>query len=88
MSAFPEVSGAPQAERRVQINLRDIFDDVVRLVEPYFQHGSGLNGRSTDFWAAKAIRDAYSDLSSQEVQTLTTAAARYCREHGVGKAVV
>ncbi len=75
-----------QSERRKQLNLRDIFDDVVRLVEPYFQHGAGLNGRPTDYWASKAIRDAYSDLSSQEVQILTAAAARYCREHGVGKA--
>jgi hypothetical protein len=44
-----------------------------------------LNGRPTDYWAAKAIRDAYSDLSNQEVQILIAAAARYCREHGVGK---
>jgi len=78
-------SGTPQSERRKQLNLRDIFDDVVRLVEPYFQHGAGLNGLSTDFWAAKAIRDAYSDLSDQDVQVLTAAAARYCHENGVGK---
>lgn len=77
---------ARQPERRKQLNLRDIFDDVVRLVEPYFQHGTGLNGRSTDYWAAKAIREAYSDLSGQEVQILTAAAARYCRDHGVGRA--
>jgi hypothetical protein len=79
---------ARQPERRKQLNLRDIFDDVVRLVEPYFQHATGLNGHPTDYWAAKAIRDAYVDLSSQEVQILTAAAARYCREHGVGRAPV
>jgi len=77
---------AATQERRKQSNLRDIFNDVVRLVEPFFQHGSGLNGQPTDFWAAKSIRDAYNDLSDQEVQTLTVAAARYCQEHGVGKA--
>jgi len=88
MGAFFDKSGTSQPERRKQANLRDIFNDVVRLVEPFFQHGSGLNGRPVDYWAAKAIRDAYSDLSSQEVQILTSAAARYCREHGVGKAPV
>lgn len=86
--AFVDQSSTPQPERRKQINLRDIFDDVVRLVEPYFQHGTGLNGRPTDYWASRAIRDAYADLSSQEVQILTSAAARYCREHGVGRAPV
>jgi hypothetical protein len=79
------LSDASQPERRKHVNLREIFDDVVRLVEPYFQHGTGLNGRPTDFWAAKAIRDAYADLNGQEVQILTSAAARYCREHGVGR---
>ncbi len=86
MGAFVDESGTPQPERRKQTNLRDIFDDVVRLVEPFFQHGAGLNGRPTEFWAARAIGEAYADLSSQEVQILTSAAARYCREHGVGKA--
>jgi len=88
MGAFVDESGTPQPERRKQTNLRDIFDDVVRLVEPFFQHGAGLNGRPTEFWAARAIGEAYADLSSQEVQILTSAAARYCREHGVGKAPV
>ncbi len=88
MGAFVDESGTPQPERRKQTNLRDIFDDVVRLVEPFFQHGAGLNGRPTEFWAARAIGEAYADLSSQEVQILTSAAARYCREHGVGRAPV
>lgn len=79
-------NGSSQPERRKQINLREIFDDVVRLVEPFFQPGSGLNGQPTEFWASRAIHEAYSGLSSQEVQTLTAAAARYCRESGVGKA--
>jgi hypothetical protein len=88
MSAFVDESGTPQPERRKQTNLRDIFDDVVRLVEPFFLHGAGLNGQPTEFWAARSIGEAYSNLSSQEVQILTTAAARYCREHGVGKTPV
>ena len=86
MGTFVNESGTPQPERRKLTNLRDIFDDVVRLVEPYFQYGAGLNGRPADYWAAKAIRDAYSDISNQEVQILIAASARYCREHGVGKA--
>jgi hypothetical protein len=37
MTAFFDENGNPQPDRRKQVNLRDIFDDVVRLVEPYFQ---------------------------------------------------
>ena len=85
MGAFVDGSGALQPERRKQTNLRDIFEDVVRLVEPFFLHGVGLNGNPTEYWAARAIGEAYADLSSQEIQILTSAAARYCREHGVGK---
>jgi hypothetical protein len=85
MSALVDGSGGLQSERRKLTNLRDIFDDVVQLVEPFFLHGAGLNGRPTEYWAARAIGEAYADLSSQEVQILTSAAARYCREHGVGK---
>lgn len=85
MDIYPNPSDANQLERRKHLKLRDIFHDVVGLVEPYFQPAAGLNGLSTDFWAAKAIRDAYSDLTNEEVQTLTAAAARYCREQGVGK---
>ena len=86
MNGYTDPNGTAQPGRSKQISLSDIFDDVVRLVEPYFQHGIGLNGRPTEFWAAKAIRDKYADLSSQEVQILASGAGRYCREHGVGRA--
>jgi|GEM_PF-4027985 len=88
MGAFVDGSGALRPERRKQTNLRDIFEDVVRLVEPFFLHGVGLNGSTTEYWAARAIGEAYAHFSSQEVQILTSAAARYFREHGDGKSPV
>lgn len=86
MNGYTDLKGTAQPERSKQISLRDIFDDVVRLVEPYFQHGTCLNGHPTEFWAAKTIRDEYADLSSQEVQISAAAASRSCREHGAGRA--
>lgn len=83
MSVFFDRNGTAQPDRRKQINLRDIFDNVVQRVAPYFQHEKGLNGQSTDYWAARAIREAYPDISSQQVQTLTAAAARYFRDQTV-----
>ncbi|OYY93217.1 MAG: hypothetical protein B7Y41_12905 [Hydrogenophilales bacterium 28-61-23] len=84
MSLFIDETGTPQPERRQQAQLRDIFDDVVRLVQPYFLPGTGLNGQHPDFWVSRTIRDTYPDLTSQDVQVLTSAAARYYRENGAG----
>ena len=83
MSVFFDRSGTAQPDRRRQIDLREIFDNVVQRVAPYFQHEKGLNGQATDYWAARAIREAYPDISSQQVQTLTVAAARYFRDQTV-----
>jgi hypothetical protein len=79
-------SGALEVERRKQDHLRIIFDDVVRVVKPFFQSGSGLNGRPTDYWAAKAIRDAYSNISDHDVRILISASARYYLENSAKKA--
>ena len=81
MSAYLDANGAPQPERRQQANLRALFDDVVRLVEPFFRSGGSLNGSRPDFWVARSIRDAYPELSNEEVHLLASAAVRYFSEH-------
>jgi hypothetical protein len=81
MSTFVDESSTIQPERRQRTQLRDVFDAVVHLVQPFFQPGTGLNGQHPDFWVSRAIRDAYPELSSQDVQVLASAAARYWREN-------
>jgi len=61
----------------ITTKLRALFDDVVRRVEPFFQQGGELNGVRTDFWMARAIGDAYPDLSNEEVHVLAKAVMRY-----------
>jgi hypothetical protein len=73
-------TGAAQPERRKHPNLRALFDDVVRRVEPFFKQGGGLNGSRTDFWIARTISDAYPDLSHEEANVLANAAIRYYQE--------
>lgn len=80
MAWYLDVEGMKQAERRKYPNLRPLFDDVVRRVEPYFQEGAGLNGRRTDFWMASTIREAHPDLNDEEVHVLARAAMRYYLE--------
>ncbi len=80
MAEYQDDTGAARPERRQQRYLRDLFDDVVRQVEPFFREGGGLNGQRTDFWVARTIRDAHSELSHDEVQVLANAAMRYYQE--------
>ncbi len=80
MDQYVDEKGAEQPDRRKHANLRALFDDVVRRVEPFFQEGGKLNGSRTDFWVARTISDAYSELSNEEVHVLAKAAIRYYQE--------
>jgi len=74
---YMDEKGREQPERRKYTNLRPLFDDVVRRVEPFFQQGGELNGIRADFWMARTIGDAYPDLSNEEANVLANAAMRY-----------
>jgi hypothetical protein len=80
VGGYLDEKGTAQPERRKHPNLRALFDDVVRRVEPFFQQGGELNGVRTDFWMARTIGDAYPDLSNEEVHVLARAVMRYYQE--------
>jgi len=71
------VGGKPLVERRKRPDLRGLFDDVRARVEPFCQTG----GVSMEYWAFKAIRDAYPDLDDQGLQIVVRAALRVCQEN-------
>lgn len=73
-------NGNELPERRKHANLRVLFDDVVRRVEPFFKEGGGLNGSRTDFWMVRTISDAHPQLSNEEAHVLAKAATRYYLE--------
>jgi hypothetical protein len=77
---YVDEQGRELPERRKHTNLRAVFDDVVRRVEPFFKQGSELNGMRTDFWMVRTICDAYPELSSEEANVLANAAIRYYQE--------
>jgi hypothetical protein len=77
---YVDKKGSEQPERRKHTNLRELFEDVVRRVEPFFQQGGELNGSRPDFWVARTISDAYPDLNNEEAHVLANAAIRYYRE--------
>jgi hypothetical protein len=73
-------NGRELPERRKRADLRPLFDDVVRRVEPFFHRGGELNGIRTDFWMARTISDAYPALSNEDVYLLANAVMRYYQQ--------
>lgn len=80
MDEFVDQEGQARPERRKHVELRPLFDDVVRRVEPFFQEDAKLNGSRTDFWVVRAICDAYPQLSNEDAHVLARAAIRYHQE--------
>ena len=80
MNHYVDKTGSGQPDRRKHPNLRILFDDVVRRVEPFFREDGGLNGSRPDFWVVRTISDAYPDLNNEEAHVLAKAAIRYYQE--------
>lgn len=74
-------TSSPSNERRQRDDLRAIYDDVLALVEPFFQ-----NGEAHDIWALHAVHEAYPNLDEQSLSLIVTAAFRVCRTRPTHKA--
>ena len=61
-------------ERRVNLRLRQIFDDAVELVAPFFDSNNSWGGHSLEHFAFRVLREHYPDLSSGEVHVFVSAA--------------
>jgi hypothetical protein len=75
-------SGTQPSERRVRPDLRKLFPEVVRCVEPFFGKSAARLGGSLDYWAAREIHELFPELDPQDVRTLLSAAARVHRGGG------
>lgn len=80
MNQATEENGEAAPERRKRPDLRNLFDDVVRRVAPFFEENAKLNGSRTDFWVVRTISDAYPQLNNEEAHVLARAAIRYYQE--------
>lgn len=80
MNQATEENGEAAPERRKRPDLRNLFDDVVRRVAPFFEENAKLNGSRPDFWVVRTISDAYPQLNNEEAHVLARAATRYYLE--------
>lgn len=71
-------------ERRSQHDLRRIFDAACQLTAPFFDTKQSWGGSSLTMYARQALREAYPELSQQEVAILYSGVARFHRGAGKG----
>jgi hypothetical protein len=75
--AGPETGDAN--DRRAQHNLRMIFDKACQITAPFFDSKQGWGGSSLTMYARQTLRDAYPDLTQQEIAILFSAVSRFYR---------
>lgn len=75
----------PLQERRKRPDLREVFEQVIQRLEPFFSSTEALNGNVAEYWAARTIHNAHPDLTHHDAKVLLDAAARYFRERAAGK---
>ena len=63
-------------ERRQNFKLREIFEEAYVRIEPFLDPARGWNGSPLTVLAYRAVREAYAELSPDEVYTLVVAAVR------------
>lgn len=65
-----------QHERRKHHRVREIFEEAVDLIAPFFDPANSWGNRTLDHLAYRSLRETYPDLSMEEVHILVVAAQR------------
>lgn len=73
--ASPETNGI--GERRLNINLREIFEDACKMTAPFFDSEQNWGNASLTMYARQTLREAYPDLTQQEIALLSTSVERF-----------
>jgi hypothetical protein len=66
----------PDAERRVNLRLRQIFVEAYDVVEPFFDPKNTWGGHTHEHLAFRALHERFPDLSAEEVLVIVMAAKR------------
>ena len=66
-------------ERRSQHDLRRIFDAACQITAPFFDVKQSWGGSSLTMYARQTLREAYPELTQQEVAILFSGVQRFHR---------
>ena len=64
-------------ERRKHNNLREIFDKACWITAPFYDATQVWGNASLTMYARQALREAYPDLSQQEIAILSSSVERH-----------
>ena len=67
-------------DRRVQHNLRRIFDNACRITAPFFDPEQSWGGSSLSMYARQTLRETYPELTQQEIAILLSGVTRFHRD--------
>lgn len=70
----------PRTERRHNPKLRELFEEAYARILPCLDPGRTWGHMPLEHLAFRMLREAYPDLSPQEVHLLVRASVRVCRE--------
>jgi len=66
-------------ERRTQPHLRNIFDKACKITEPFFDPKQSWGGASLTMYARQTLREAFPNLTQQEIAILLSVVSRHHR---------
>jgi hypothetical protein len=67
-------------DRRVQHNLRRIFEEACRITSPFFDPAQSWGGSSLTMYARQTLREAYPELTQQEIAILFSGVTRFHKD--------
>jgi hypothetical protein len=78
MVANPEthMDASALADRRRHHRVREVFEEAVALIAPFFEHDDDWGHGTLDHLAYRSLRNAFPQLSVTEVHVLVVAARR------------
>lgn len=66
-------------DRRVNAHLRVTFESACRITAPFFDAGNSWGSSSLTMYARQTLREAYPDLTQQDLAILLSAVLRFHR---------
>ena len=64
------------AERRQNSQLRELFEEAYKLIEPFLDPSNSWGGKTLEFLAFRVMREKYPQIGSDEIQVFLSAAKR------------
>lgn len=71
-----ENQGTPAADRRVHVQIREIFVEAYDVIEPFFDPKNSWGGHTHEHLAFRALHERFPDLSGEQVFIIVMAAKR------------